>query len=257
MKRKPESTIQMKPQKSLRAPVFWTSLLLIGAGILFMAGKAQPKNEAAEVVELAIYKVHADQIANYPAARAQMLAALKTFSGYRSGQTFRAVSDATIFVDYFTWATLEDAREAARQLEHRAEAQAFLHTIDSLLVYNHSTLVADGLILGRAHHVPSTPDDIAEIAVYRVPQGSQEDLLSERPAIFGMIKRYDGFRSGRTARAVEDTEVIVDFVQWTDLATAEKADSEVTSTPEAESYFGKVTAITFFDRLKPLRHHAQ
>ena len=97
MKRKLESTIPTKPRKSLRALTLWTSLLLIGAGTLFLAGKAQPKSEATEVVERAIYKVRADQIANYPAARAQMLAALKTFSGYRSGQTFRAVSDSTLY----------------------------------------------------------------------------------------------------------------------------------------------------------------
>lgn len=218
--------------------------------------KPQPGSQA-EVVELAIYKVRSDQLANYPAAREQLLAALKTFSGYRSGQTFRAVSDPTLFVDYFTWASLDEAQEAARQVEHLADAQAFLQTIDSILVYHHLRFVADGLILGQAHNRPPTPDDIAEMAVYRVPQASQEALLGERLPIFDMIKRYDGFRSGRTTRAVEDDEVIVDFVQWTDLATAEKADSEVTATPQAESYFSKVTAITFFDRLKPLRHDAE
>ena len=186
-----------------------------------------------------------------------MLAALKTFSGYRSGQTFRAVSDSTIFVDYFTWASLEEAQKAARQFEHLSEAQAFLHTIDSILVYNHSTLVNDGHILGHAHHTPPTSHDVAEIAVYRVPKTSQDALFRERLTIFDMIKRYDGFKSGRTTRAVEDTEVIVDFLRWTDLATAEKADSEITSTPQAESYFSKVTAFTFFDRLKPLRRYAE
>ena len=219
--------------------------------------ESERPDETAEVVELAIYKVRPDQLANYPAARAQMRAALKALSGYRSGHTFQAVSDATIFVDYFTWAGLEDAQEAARQIEHLAEAQDFLQTIDSILVYHHLTFVADGLILGPAHHRPPTPDDVAEMAVYRAPEASQEALLSERLPIFEMIKRYDGFRSGRTARAIEDAEVIVDFVQWTDLATAEKADSKVTATPEAESYFSKVTEITFFDRLKPLRHDAE
>ena len=168
----------------------------------------QPNDETDEVVELAIYKVHPDQLANYPDARAQMLAVLKTFGGYRSGQTFRAVSDANVFVDYFTWASLEAAQEAARQIEHLPEAQAFLQTIDSILVYHHLTFVTDGLIHGQAHPVPPTPHDVAEMAVYRVPEANQKALLRERPVIFDMIKRYDGFRSGRTARAVEDTEVI-------------------------------------------------
>jgi hypothetical protein len=72
--------------------------------------------KAHGVLEIAIFKVKAEEVANMPALRAGLREALKSFPGLIDYQAYRPI-EADSFADIAWWENLECAQAAAKAFE--------------------------------------------------------------------------------------------------------------------------------------------
>lgn len=93
---------------------------------------------ASHVLELAIFTVKAECIAQLPALRAGLRQALTTFPGLIEYRPYCPLGDDRVFVDLALWDTLEHAKAAADAFSAGDPRFAdYMHAIESLTFMSH------------------------------------------------------------------------------------------------------------------------
>lgn len=211
-------TAQQIRAKGRRESQLWTlgiaALMLLG---LTITTSLSGLPDRANVVELAVYTIKEGQRALFLGARKEMLSSVSRYRGFVRANTYQSLNTPNLYVDCYVWASYEEALSAAKKIQSDERSQAFLQSIDSLKIYNHSKLI--------------------------------ETAKRARVLVFDMLRKCSGFKFARTGKSV-DRSLFVDFVVMSDRKTALEADKRITPTKEAESYFALVGQFHFFDRLR-------
>ncbi len=240
-------TVQQLRSKGTRESTLWTHgiralVLLVLTVTISLAGLSDRSN----VVELAVYTIKEGKQSSFLKARSKMLSSVSRYRGFLSANTYQSLNNPNLYVDYYVWASYEEALNAEKEIQSDERSRAFLQSVDSLKVYNHSKLI-DGGLVGEQRKLLAS--DIIEIAAYDVPKQNIEAFKRARVPVFNMIRKYSGFKFARTSKSV-DSSLFIDYVVMSDLETAHAADKEITPTKEAEAYFALVGQFHFFDRLR-------
>ena len=86
-------------------------------------------------IELVIYNVTNEQEAIN--ARRQAMPIVEQMKGFKSWTALQATDDKSLFADYATWATCDDAKAAAKQFETDKRFVPFAKTIKEIKTFHH------------------------------------------------------------------------------------------------------------------------
>jgi heme-degrading monooxygenase HmoA len=95
-----------------------------------------PQVECKPCIELVVYKVKQDQLAEFSKLSTRIHAALAKLPGFLSSKTLRSI-DSNLYVDEVVWQTQADAQAAFHQFKTLQDSQAFLNCIESVQFSNH------------------------------------------------------------------------------------------------------------------------
>ncbi len=92
----------------------------------------------AQVLELAIFKVKQECVAQMPALRSGLRETLKCFPGLIDYHAYAPLGDDRVFVDLAMWESLEYAQDVAKAFrEGDARFAEYAHAIEDLTFMSH------------------------------------------------------------------------------------------------------------------------
>ncbi len=89
------------------------------------------------VVELVIYQIKPENKADFPALLPQVRKAVRQMKGFVSYKNFRAAKAENTIMDLVVWESLEDAKNAAKQVREIEEFQPFMNIIENVVSFDH------------------------------------------------------------------------------------------------------------------------
>jgi heme-degrading monooxygenase HmoA len=201
------------------------------------------------VVELAIYTVKKGHTRNFLEARKKAIEKVKEFKGFGSANGFQSTRHPNLYVDYFIWSTLSDAKEAAEKILNCVECQPFLNSIEEVKLFDHVSVIREW---DSKPEPIDSPAGVVELAVYTVRDVEPPALSNSRNEVISLIQGYRGFESMKTHHSFGDRSLFVDLVWWKQVEDGQNADKEVQKTDQGKEYFGFMKEVKFFDYLTPI-----
>jgi len=89
------------------------------------------------VIELVVYKLKADVVENFDQIQPQIEAELKKFPGFISFKSTRSLDDKSICVDYVEWASVEQAKDAAKKVMEMEQFKPMMDSIKEVIYMGH------------------------------------------------------------------------------------------------------------------------
>lgn len=95
----------------------------------------------SKAIEMIVYKVKADKVNNKALLVETVNDIVKKFDGFVARTVHQDEKDETIFMDYVTWESLEQAHAAMKKMEQTPEIMPFMQAIEKIEVMKHFEII--------------------------------------------------------------------------------------------------------------------
>ena len=99
--------------------------------------QATVEKTGTEVIEIAACTIKPGKTGEYREARPEVLAWLKMQPGFQSIKTYNAHGDENLFIDYCSWESLDQARQAGEKFQSAPELAKFREAIAEVKLFDH------------------------------------------------------------------------------------------------------------------------
>lgn len=93
---------------------------------------------------------------------------------------------------------------------------------------------------------------VFEVAVYKVKEEKLQQFLQHQPVAHGIIKKFKGFKSLQSLRAIDAPDTFVDYCEWESHEDAVLANEQASKMPELQIFFELGNGLITFGHYKPL-----
>ncbi|GAC1382821.1 MAG: hypothetical protein NVSMB45_09390 [Ginsengibacter sp.] len=113
---------------------------ILAASMIFCLSFAV-NNEPGPVMEMVVYHIKPEEVANKEMILNSVNNELKNFTGFISRKVYHSTTDSTVFTDLCMWASLKDANDAMKKIQDGHSCTKFLSSITKVTVFDHFNAV--------------------------------------------------------------------------------------------------------------------
>ncbi|MFL5786836.1 MAG: antibiotic biosynthesis monooxygenase family protein [Flavisolibacter sp.] len=213
-------------KKILLLPVLAILSMAFYAFIPYKHSILSSKADDKKVMEIALYKVKKEHLADFKTLNNNMSEQLSTYSGYMSSKTYQGISADSVFVDIVWWESIDKAKEAEAKFLNDDKLKDYRESLGRVLYYDHVTPIESGKLSFNAYNEKNAT---IELGIFKVKEGMNSQYLDTRVPLMNVIsKKYgEGLKEGIAYQSVERPLLHVEFTYWSSMDVCTKAQHEI------------------------------
>jgi len=215
------------------------------------SGKNESKKDSPdtkddrEIIAIAMYTVKKDKLKDFPTAKNLMYTKLTQMDGYISGEVFEAEENESLFMGYYTYASLTHSQNASKVFPSIREADDYRNSVDTYIMYDLSYSVKKN---NFGKFKKPKLGDYTELNIYNVEKDQVEDFVKAHTNFTKKIASIKGIKYFRTTHSILDNKRFLEYILWDSKTNALNGKKKIEKLKEFKnvSKYSKIERSDYF-----------
>ncbi len=188
------------------------------------------------IIELVVYRVKNNPSENKQVIINKTNAGLAKLDGYISREVYQSTEDPNLLFDYVTWDNLENAVNAANNMNKIPELGDFIQLIEKTEIFEHFSF-------SNQHSLTDKETKTVELVIYQLKEENNNQIRDFFSTYNAEIKNAEGYNNRVLLQSVKNKNVWAERVFWDSVSQAKENELAMQQNPTLGDAFSIVEKV--------------
>lgn len=199
------------------------------------------------IFEFALFKLKDSSIDKYLNNYPIFLSFINGFNGLKSIDTYQAINDKTIILDFAVWETIEDAIIADQKVNTDNDAKELMEPLEQVLHFDNTSFNR------KFVNKNSNNNSFVELNVYELKEGRYLEAQLYRNEFYNrVINELPNLEKVLTFNSKMYDNIIIDLLFWNSENEANYSHEKLNNSNEFVKYMSTVKSLKHFIQMEKL-----
>lgn len=189
-----------------------------------------------QIIELVVYKVKGNPADSKQIIIEQTNKGLGKLDGYLYRQVYQSIDDPSILFDYVAWDNLENAVNAAKNMNKILELDDFVKLIEKTEIFEHFSFA-------NHYDLTNKQTETVELVIYQLKEDKNHEIGSFFQTYNDVIANVEGYNNRVLLQSAKNENLWAERVFWDNLELAKQNEQKMQQNPTLGAAFSIVEKV--------------